>query len=82
MLVLVIPQTDTSFLFAFNLRLHIIPCVTRIVFLINRVSENLKKSIQAILASQCPVKNWSYLQLHLATSGLLLLKVKEVCLRV
>ena len=31
MLVLVIPQIETSFVFVFNLRLHIAPDVTRIV---------------------------------------------------
>ena len=50
MLVLVIPQSCTSVLFVFNLRLHIIPAVIKII-LINWVFEGLKKCNSFRLAS-------------------------------
>ena len=50
MLVLVILRTNTSVLFVFNVRLHIIPGVTRIIF--NKSgSEGLKNSKTFWLAS-------------------------------
>ena len=45
MLALVIPQIETSVVFVFNLRLHIVPDVTRI-------------EIQDLLG-QCPGRSWS-----------------------
>ena len=50
MLVLVIPQTCTSVLFVFNLRLHVIPAFIKF-FIINWVSEGRKKSNTFWLAS-------------------------------
>ena len=58
MLVLVIPQTYTSVLFVFNLRLNIIPAVIRIFS--NKLGVWRSQVIQYFLACQCPGRNWGW----------------------
>ena len=57
MLALVIPQIETSVAFVFNLRLHIVPDVAKIICEKNWVSEGLKKS--KIFLGYCPSRSCS-----------------------
>ena len=86
MLVLVIPNIETLVVFVFNLRLHIFPGVTKIIF-IYRVSEFLKKSRTywaSTLEEAGTGQDTGSLEVSLFTSGFLnnftLVKVEEVCL--